>query len=425
MTQITEARHGTQTVRLFGVENSPEAYLIRDFLSRSVVRYEWVGLKSAEEYAEFFGEPVTSDIRLPVVEIPGGTRLFAPSLREIAEALGFVAQPKLKEYDLSIYGAGPAGLSAAVYAASEGIRTVLIERAAVGGQAGSSSLIENYLGFPTGISGADLAERARQQAVKFGCEIIQLREGIRAEFRDSRIWVSLADGGQMTARANICATGVEYQRLDLPGEDRFLGAGLYYGAGVSEAAMVAGNDIYIVGGANSAGQAAMHLAAHGCRVTMLVRGNRLADTMSDYLTDRIAEAPNIEVRLGTHIAELAGDRCLEAITVQDKEKGIEEQIEASHVFVCIGGKPNTEWAAKTRIVRDSAGYLVTGPDLLKEEFASDVWPLKRPPYHLETSVPGSFAAGDVRHGSVKRFATAVGEGAMAVTFIHRYLSETA
>ena len=256
------------TVKLYGQPNSPSAYKIRDFLSRSSVEFTWVELTCDEDCQNQLGLPILNDIRLPIVEFPDEHQLFAPSLEEIAQRLGWVTKPKFKEYDLSIYGAGPAGLSAAVYAASEGLRTILIERQAIGGQAGTSSLIENYMGFPEGISGADLAERARQQAVKFGIEIMLLREGVKAKFDNNRIHVDMADGNKMVARANICATGVEYRRLNIPNEDKFLNRGVFYGAGASEASMCKEQHVYVVGGGNSAGQAAMYFSEYAKQVTM-------------------------------------------------------------------------------------------------------------------------------------------------------------
>lgn len=418
-------RKPVRPVRLYGRQQSSEAYEIRDLLTRSVVAFEWVELAADEHGRQELGLPGLTQAQLPVVELPDGSRLFAPTLRELAERLGWVTQPRFREYDLSIYGAGPAGLSAAVYAASEGLRAIVVERRAVGGQAGSSSMIENYMGFPHGIPGAELAERARQQAVKFGIELVLMQEGVRAEFHDNRIRVDLADGSKMSARANICATGVEWRRLGLPGEDRLLGAGLFYGAGMSEAPLCRGEHVVVIGGGNSAGQAVMYLSAHAARVTMLVRGPNLAATLSQYLTDRIVARHNVDVRYDSEVTELEGDAALRRIAVTNRRTGAVDWVDTRHLFVCIGGAPNTEWAKDTSIVRDPAGYLVTGPDLLEAGRVPAVWPLQRQPFYLETSVPGSFAAGDVRRNSIKRVASAVGEGAMAVAFVHRYLAETA
>jgi thioredoxin reductase (NADPH) len=411
-------------IRVFGRAALPAGYEIRDFLSRSVVAFEWVELTSDEQARREAGVASLDDPRLPACLFPNGTRIETATARAIADRLGWVSRPRRAEYDVSIYGAGPAGLSAAVYAASEGLSTVLIEREAVGGQAGTSSLIENYLGFPGGISGARLAERARQQAVAFGAEILLMREGIRAAFRDGKIVVNLADGEHLIARTNICATGIEYRRLGLPGEERLLGAGVYYGAGASEAPLCAGEHVYVIGGGNSAGQAAMHLSQHALRVTVLIRHDRPAASMSRYLLDRLRATPNIAMQTRAQITALEGDDRLRAITIRDERAGTEQSVETGRLFVLIGGRPNTEWARDTAIIRDAGGYLLTGPDLLARGNPPASWPLERPPYHLETSVPGSFAVGDVRHGSVKRVASAVGEGAMAVQFVHRHLGDT-
>jgi thioredoxin reductase (NADPH) len=409
-----------ERVQLFGGRHSREAYAIRDFLTRSVVRYEWHPVDTEEESLREIGEPL-ADAGLPLVVLPSGEALRNPAVEEIARVLGWVRRPRFAEYDLSIYGAGPAGLSAAVYAASEGLRVVVIEREVIGGQAGSSSLIENYLGFPHGIRGVDLAERARQQAVDFGAEFLLMREGVRGIFRDGRIHGELADGTPVVAAANICATGIEWRRMGVEGEDRLIGAGVYYGAGMSEAPQCEGEHVIVVGGANSAGQAAMNLVAHAASVTMVVRGPALSDTMSAYLSNRIVNEPRIRVLLGTRVVGLTGQDDLVGVVLEDADG--RRDVDATRMFVCIGGEPNTDWTQDTLIHRDDHGYLITGPDLTEEHLA-DRWSLARAPYHLETSVPGSFAAGDVRLNSVKRVASAVGEGAMAVTFVHRHLSET-
>ncbi len=411
-------------VVVYGRAGSTEGYDIRDFLMRSVVKFDWIDIADEATCNAHLQLSGFEDLRFPIVELPKGERLFAPSVKEVADRLGWVRRPRYKEYDVSIYGAGPAGLSAAVYAASEGLRTVIIERHAVGGQAGTSSLIENYMGFPEGIRGADLAELARQQAVKFGAEIILMGEGVEAKFANNRIAVEMADGSQMMAKSNICATGVEYRSLGAEREKDFLGRGVYYGAGAAEAPFCRKKRVYVVGGGNSAGQAAMHLADYAAKVTLLVRGETLSATMSSYLADRLKERQNVVVETNSQITSFDSDEELKRITITDRNKNNPREVETERVFICIGGAPNTDWARDTDIIRDSAGYLVTGPDLLDSSGQiPDNWPLKRQPYYLETSVPGSFAIGDVRHGSIKRVASAVGEGAMAVSFVHRFLEE--
>jgi thioredoxin reductase (NADPH) len=410
-------------VKVIGKPGSPLAHAIRDFLHRSDIPFETVQVTSDEEARKLAGVQHLRDSRLPVCIFADGTRMECPTLRQILEKLGWFKSPSRSEYDIAIYGAGPAGLSAAVYGASEGLKTVLVERWTVGGQAGSTSSIENYLGFPDGISGADLAERAREQATKFGAEILLGREGVRAEFMPGRGVGYLADGTRISARASICTTGVEYRRLGLPNEERFNGAGVYYGAGASEAALVRGEPVFIVGGGNSAGQAAMHFSPNASKVTMVIRGTSLKETLSQYLVDRICNIPNIEVLTCTEVVALDGGEELREITLKQHTSGREWKAQTRWLFVCIGGVPNTEWAVNVGAARDDAGYLVTGPDLTHERCEGAApWPLDRPPYYLETNVPGVFAAGDVRHGSVKRCASAVGEGAMAVTFVHRYLA---
>jgi thioredoxin reductase (NADPH) len=302
------------------------------------------------------------------------------------------------------------------------LKTVLIERSAVGGQAGTSSKIENYLGFPDGIAGADLAERARNQACRFGVEILLLREGVRGEIRAGKGVGYLADGTKIVARASICATGINYRRLGLPTEEAFYGTGVYYGAGSSEATLSKGEHVFVVGGGNSAGQAAMHFSQYAARVSVVIRGDGLKKTLSEYLADRIQAAPNIEVLARTEVIALHGDGSLRAITLRNHRTGETQMAETSNLFLCLGGVPHTPWAEELGIIRDPEGYLMTGPDLLRDGKWPENWQLDRAPYYMETNLPGIFAAGDVRHGSVKRCASAVGEGAMAVTFVHRYLA---
>src|ERR1700730_16562849 len=423
--EIRNGESKVRVVRLLGHRDDAGAWQIRDFLKRSVVEFQWIELSTEEDFCRELGLSDLKNVNLPVVELPDGTRLFGPTLRAVPDRLGFVTRPKLQQYDVSIYGAGPAGLSAAVYAASEGLSTVLIERSAVGGQAGTTSMIEHYMGFPQGINGADLAERARQQAVKFGVELLMMQEGVKSTFHDDRIWTDLADGGTMVARANVCATGVEWRRLNLPNEDKLLGRGLYYGAGASEAPLCSGEDVYVIGGGNSAGQAVMHFGKHDRSATMLVRDKTLAASISQYLSERILGAANVQVQYDVEITGLEGENALERIRIGSRTTKEASWATTPRLFVAIGGVPNTDWAADTAIVRDQGGYLVTGPDLLLNGEVPASWPPERAPYSQETAGPGSFAAGDVRHRSIKRVATAAGEGAMAISFVHRYLEETA
>jgi thioredoxin reductase (NADPH) len=412
----------SQRVKIYGRPGSAAAYAIRDFLQRSDVPFEWIELKD-DEQPHINGEQDSREAKLPVCVFPDGTRLEGPTIRQIVEKLGWFHDPSRSEYDLAICGAGPAGLSAAVYGASEGLKTVVVERWAVGGQAGSSPKIENYLGFPKGISGADLAERAREQACRFGAEMLLSREGVRGEFFANKRVVYLSDGTKIIARATICATGIRYNRLGVPDEEALIGAGIYYGAGASEASFCVGDHVYLVGGGNSAAQAAMHFSAVASKVTMIVRDDTLKQTVSAYLVDRIRSTKNIEVLTNTEVIELIGNHYLEAIKLRNHKTGEERTVKTRWLFVCIGGAPHTEWAVEAGVCRDQAGYLVTGPDLMPHGQKPENWPLDRDPYYLETNVPGLFAAGDVRHGSVKRCASAVGEGAMAVTFVHRYLEQ--
>ena len=422
MTSSEQDNH-TNPVRILGRFGSSLGYMIRDFLHRSDIPFEWVELHSDDDARAKAGVSGLHDPRLPVCVFPDGSRLEHPTIRQIVEKLGWFRDPSRSEYDLAIYGAGPAGLSAAVYASSDGLTTIVVERSAVGGQAGSSSKIENYLGFPKGIGGAELAERAREQACRFGAEILLGREGVRGEFQPGKGVGYLADGTKIVARATLCATGIEYRRLNLPNEDRFLGRGVYYGAGSSEASLCNGSeDVFIVGGGNSAGQAAMHFARVARMVYLVVRGPSLKETLSQYLLDRIGSAGNVQVLTNSEVTGLEGGEILEAITIENRQSTESHRFPTRWLFVCIGGDPRTTWAEEVGIIRDDAGYLVTGPDLLQDHRAPTGWPLDRNPYYLETNMPGVFAAGDVRHGSVKRCASAVGEGAMAVAFVQRYLA---
>ncbi|SFN53841.1 NAD(P)/FAD-dependent oxidoreductase [Variovorax sp. OV329] len=406
--KAAEPADDPQKVRIYSGLGNAAAYAIRDFLHRCDVPFEWVPLND-DAPAE------------PLCVFPDGTRMAAPTIRQITDKLGWFRNPSRTEYDLAIYGAGPAGLSAAVYAAADGLSTVLVERWALGGQAGSTSRIENYLGFDQGVSGAELAERARRQADKFGVEILLAREGRGAELQPGRGVGILEDGTRIVARASICATGVAYRCLGLPDENRFLGAGLYYGAGASEAPLTAGEHVFVVGGGNSAGQAAMQFALRARQVSIVIRDDSLRRTMSQYLLDRVEAAPAVEVLARTEVTALHGNGVLREITLRDNGSGTERRVPTRWLFVCIGGDPQTSWAESIGMVRDQSGYIVTGPDLGRGRERLQRWPLDRDPYYLETSIPGVFAIGDVRHNAVRRCAAAVGEGAMAVAFVHRVL----
>jgi thioredoxin reductase (NADPH) len=409
-------------LKLYGNPDSSEMYPIRDFLKRSVVDYDVIDTNDKALLIE--NRPSDSeqfDNHL-AIEFPDGKLVHNPTLENLASHLGWINKPSYEEYDLSIYGAGPAGLSAAVYAASEGLKTILVEREAVGGQAGTSSMIENYMGFPDGISGAELAERARQQALKFGAEILLLREGVKATFEDKRIIVELQSGETVASKANICATGVEYSRLHLPGEERFFHKGVYYGAGASEANYCCDKDIFIIGGGNMAGQAAVYFSGFARKVYMVIRRSSLSATLSDYLVRRIAGIKNIEILYSSQVTELDGDNELNRIKITNTKDTTDKWHDTKKLFICIGGDPNTDWAIGSKVIRCPSGYLVTGSDLLTHEYYQNNWSLERLPYNLETSVPGLFAVGDVRFGSIKRVASAVGEGAMAVAQVHQYLS---
>lgn len=417
-----DLNNGNSALRLLGKRGSAEAYTLRDFLHRSGVPFEWIELTTDTEAREHGQLAGLADDRLPVCIFPDGTRLDHATIHQVCGKLGWLQAPSRTEYDLAILGAGPAGLSAAVYGASEGLKTLVIERSAVGGQAGTSSRIENYLGFPEGVAGSELACRAREQALRFGAEILLLKEGVRADFVGGRRIGYLADGIQFEMRSSICASGVEYRRLSLWNEERLRGAGVYYGAGASEAELCAHETVFVVGGGNSAGQAALHFCMRASKVVILIRGDGLKETVSQYLVDRILTTTNIEVLPHTEVVELHGGSMLEAITIRNNQSGNERVVNTHWLFLCLGGVPNTAWAAPSHVLRDEQGYLVTGPDLKRYSVSTDNWSLEREPFYLETNIPGLFAAGDVRHGSVKRCASAVGEGAMAVTFAHRYLA---
>jgi thioredoxin reductase (NADPH) len=392
---------------------------VREFLARNQVPYRWYAADEPEgrrllEAAE------ADELTLPVVITPDGEALVQPSDRELAGKVGLDTIPSGGFYDLVVIGGGPAGLGAALYGASEGLRTVLVERTATGGQAGQSSRIENYLGFPDGVSGAQLTDRARRQAARFGAEVLTTCEAVRLEVNGSARTVRFADGTAVDAHAVILATGVAYRQLGGPGLPELTGRGIYYGSALTEAASCADQDVYIVGGANSAGQAAVYLSGAARSVTMLVRGPSLQKSMSHYLIERIAGIPDILVRTCTEVTQAHGNGHLERITLRDSNSGGTETVDVQRLFVFIGAAPLTGWLDGV-VQRDERGFIPTGPDLMTGQRQPAGWPLDRPPYHLETNVPGVFVAGDVRAESAKRVASAVGEGAMAVMLVHRYL----
>jgi len=412
----------TQEVRVVGHPWADHTYEVKTFLTRNHVPYRWLDVEHDEDAGrllELAGLGEVEPERLPVVLMPSGTALVSPSNLELATALGLRTQAQQPLYDLCIVGSGPAGLAAAVYAASEGLSTVVVERDAPGGQAGQSAAIENYLGFPRGLSGADLTHRAVAQAARFGAETVLARDVVGFETRGPVRAVVLSGGDAIEARALIVATGVSYRRLAAPGADRLVGKGVYYGASATEAQQCEGQDVYVVGAANSAGQAVLNFAKHAKRVVMLVRGGTIAATMSEYLVQRIEGADNVEVRLHTEVAAAHGDGHLERITIADHAAGTEEEVETGWLFAFIGASPHTDWLGDA-VERDEKGFIVTGRDL----HAPEGGPPARAPFALETSVPGVFAAGDVRLDSMKRVASAVGEGAMAVYLVHRYLATT-
>jgi thioredoxin reductase (NADPH) len=416
-----DARPATALVTLVGGPASRGAYAIRDFLTRNHFPFDWV---NADEPAAVLAALGTTDIaasQLPVCVLPDGSRLAPATVEQVAAGLGMLAPPARSEYDLMIIGAGPAGLAAAVNSASEGLRTIVIEAVAPGGQAGTTSLIENYLGFPSGISGSELATRAVVQARRFGAELLLARPlaGVRA---DGPGYVAeLSDGTAVRGRTLLIASGVEWRRLEVPGIDDLLGAGVYYGAGPSEAPSCAGSDVVVVGGGNSAGQAVARFSRYARKVTLLVRGADLGASMSQYLVDRVRDLPNAEVLVSSQVAGLEAGDSLRAVSIRSAASPRPVSLPASALFICIGGTPRTDGTSGIGLEVNEAGYVVTGRDAASGP--AGAWPLQREPLPLETSAPGVFAAGDVRCGSVKRCAAAIGEGSMAVALVHSRLAE--
>jgi thioredoxin reductase (NADPH) len=410
----------TSEVRVVGHRWSDRGHDIKLFLARNHVPYRWYDIERDAAAQRLLDLAQAAPADLPLVLVPDGDALRAPSTLDLAASLGLHTTARQTLYDVCIVGGGPAGLAAAVYAASEGLRTVIVEREAPGGQAGQSAAIENYLGFPKGLSGADLAYRAIAQASRFGAEMIVARDVVGFEARGPVRAVLLDGSGEIEARALVVATGVSYRRLAAPGLEALTGRGVYYGVDAGEAGQVQGDEVYIVGAANSAGQAALNLARFAKRVVLVVRAASLTETMSRYLVERVTATPNIAVRYRSEVVSGRGDGHLEALTIADRQAGTTEEVATSWLFVFIGASPRTEWLGAD-VVRDARGFVVTGQDLASPAFAGR-WPLARDPLALETSVPGVFAAGDVRLDSMKRVASAVGEGAMSIYLVHRYLA---
>ncbi|HEY2167488.1 MAG TPA: FAD-dependent oxidoreductase [Jatrophihabitantaceae bacterium] len=402
--------------KLVGHRWSARSSELREFLARNQVPYRWYTSESPEGQRLLTAAGVDAD-SIPLVVAPDGTALVSPSDSEVAQHVGLTTAPAAEFYDLVVVGGGPAGLGAAVYGASEGLRTVLVERTATGGQAGLSSRIENYLGFPDGVSGAQLTDRARRQAVKFGAELVTARDVVGLEVNGAARTIRFADGSSVGAQTVILATGVSYRRLPADGIDGLTGCGVFYGSALTEAAACADQDVYVVGGANSAGQAAVYLSRAARSVTLLVRGASLRASMSHYLVEQIAAIDKISVRTCCEVVGARGEGQLQGLTLRDTTAGTTDEVPAGWMFVFIGASPHTEWLDGV-VTRDPHGFLVAGPDLGPSPAG---WNLDRPPFHLETSVPGVFVAGDARAESAKRVASAVGEGAMAVMLVHRYL----
>jgi thioredoxin reductase (NADPH) len=410
----------TSDVRVVGHRWSDRSHDIKNFLTRNYVPYRWYDIERDEQAQRLRDLAEATPADLPLVLVPDGDTLRSPSTLDLAGALGLRTRADQPLYDVCIVGAGPAGLAAAVYAASEGLSTVMVEREAPGGQAGQSAAIENYLGFPKGLTGSDLTQRAVAQVSRFGAEVVLARDVVGFETRGPVRAVLFDGSGEIEARALIVATGVSYRLLEAAGLDEYTGRGAYYGTNASEASQCEGDDVYIVGAANSAGQAALNLSRYAKRVVLVVRSGTLQETMSKYLIERITAAANIEVRYRCEVVAARGVGHLEGLTLADRDTGVTEDVASSWLFVFIGASPRTEWLGAD-IVRDDKGFVVTGQDLVGHGYA-DRWPLSRAPFNLETSVPGVFAAGDVRLDSMKRVASAVGEGAMSVYLVHRYLA---
>jgi len=409
-------------IRVISHRWSPRAHGIKDYLARNQIPYRWLDAETDAEATELAASAGVDAAREPVVVFADGTHLVAPTNAEIAARVGLRTQAALPYYDLVIVGGGPSGLAAAVYGASEGLKTLMVEREAPGGQAGTTSRIDNYLGFPVGLSGADLARRAVAQASRLGAEILTPQEVVGVTVEDTYKVVRLADGSQVSCQALLVATGVEYRKLDLPDADRLAGSGIYYGGATTEAPFYRGERVAVMGGGNSAGQAAVYLARFAEHVTVLVRAGSLGSGMSAYLVDQIEATENITVRVNTNVVGVHGGEVLEAVDIADKVDGSRDTLAVAAMFVFIGQAPRTDWLG-TLVGRDEGGFVLTGTELATSGDHLKGWPLERQPFMLETNVPGILCAGDVRSSSVKRIASAVGEGAMAVRFVHQVLAD--
>lgn len=408
-------------IRVAGTQWSASSHHVKNFLARNQVPYQWLDIENDSEALTMVEAAQNSTHKLPVVFFPDGSTLIDPDNRTLADKAGLTTEASQPFYDLIIIGGGPAGLAAAVYGASEGLHTVMLEKAGIGGQAGMSARIENYLGFPKGVSGADLARRATTQAKRLGAELLSARDVVEVRVEDPYRFIKMANGDELSCKALMIATGVDVRELAVPGAEKVTGAGLYYSAAVTEAANYTGKHVFVVGGANSAGQGAVFLSQYADQVTMLVRGSSLELSMSQYLIDQISACDNIEVLLRTEVVELHGEIILESVTVRNKDTEESQQLEGAAMFVFIGAEPRSKLIADL-VMRDRAGFILTGPDLMQNGNRPKGWRLKRDPYLFETSRPGIFAVGDVRHGSVKRVAAAIGEGSACLQSIHRYLS---
>lgn len=418
---VTKVRPPFAGVRVAGTVLSAESFAVKDFLSSNLYPYQWIDLEKDAAMRELALVHSPELKQLPVVFLPDGSALVQPDVRTLAQRIGMQLKPSMPFYDLIVIGGGPAGLAGAVYGASEGLRTILVESHAPGGQAGTSSQIENYLGFPSGVSGSELARRAVAQAKRFGAEIVAPSEVASIRRDDPYRVVTLADGSELSAYAVILATGMEVRRLDVPDLDRLVGAGVFYGAAMTEAAAVRGQDVMVVGGANSAGQGAMFFSRYARKVTMILRGNSLGAAMSQYLVERIQNTPNIEVRLNTRVSGVSGQARLGSVTLTNVATSAVTEEPTCGLFIFIGTAPRTRVVADM-VQLDPQGFILTGPDLMADGKRPRGWMADRDPFPFETSVPGVFAAGDARAGSGKRVASAVGEGSAAVRLVHSYLA---